>query len=180
MSRSWDDDPRLRRIRRDDYDDYGSQSPRSGAVTTIGVLGIVYGSIMALFGLCFLFCGIVSFSARNNNFFFAQNAPIMIIVFSIVSLGVSLGHIFGGIYVIHRSNSARIFMLVLAGIDFLFGLLSIAGMIFTFSQPQGFAGNRDNLAMGLIFQVLALLVNWAFSICTFIVLLNGKNAEEFS
>jgi len=177
MSRSWDDDPRMRRIRRDDYDDYGTNPERSGAVTAIGIVGIVYGGILALFGLCFLFCGLVTFNAPQP--FFGTQTPALFILFAVTVLGVSISHIFGGIFLIQRKNAARIFMLVLAGIDFILGILNIASMIFFFSQPQGFGRNGDGMVM-MVLQVFSLLVNWGFSTFAFIVLLNGRNAEEFT
>lgn len=134
----WDDDddrPRRRRDRDDDYeDDYVDRRLRStghsGAVTAVGIINIIVGSLSALLGLC-LFLGGAFVGGAANDFRGNPGAGLAgvlagaILIVAFLILVIAVLEILAGVGVLNRKNWARILTLVLGGLSALGGLLSI-------------------------------------------------------
>jgi hypothetical protein len=196
MSRDddWEDEdprPRRRRPRYDDEyddDDYdirrrGRDVEASGAVTALGVINIVLGSLVGLFSLCFLLAGLMftgfAQDARqvgmNNpgvNVFALGGMVAMIVGVLILVFGVCL--VLAGIGVVNRRAWGRILTLVLAGIAAVFALLLLFGIISTLG-----AINVPGASGSVLMQMFIFVLVVAYVIMAYTILLNSGYASEF-
>jgi hypothetical protein len=179
-----DDDERPRRRDReryddDDYDDDYYDRPfqsrvgnRSGAVTVVGVVNIILGSLLALLSCLILFCGVIFAAAANgprmggpgDGLFAFIGGGVFIVLYSI-------GLIMAGVGVLNRRNWARVLNLVLGGfagvaaLVFLYKLIQIIGV-------PGFPGE----VVGNLFMFAVLS---GYVIMAYVILLNSHYASEF-
>ncbi len=185
----WDDDYDDRPRRRRDYDDYDDDyddrsmrrrlRERSGAVTAVGVISIVLGSLLVLFGLCWFFGGVLTAGLAqevrgNPGAGFLSIAGGLIIVLSLLTLLVASLMIVGGVGVLNRRNWARILTLVLAGISAILGLFFIFAMVQSLNTPF-----PDDRAAKVFFSLIGIFLALGYAVLDFAVLLNPAYAEEF-
>jgi hypothetical protein len=186
----WDDDyrerPRPKRDERhaddryadDDDDDYYDEpfrhpgAGRSGAVTFLGVVNVVLGSLLALISCLFLFCGVIFAAAAGPGPGFGPGDGL----FAFIGGGVfitlySIGLIMAGIGVLNRRNWGRVLNLVLGGFAGVAALL----FLYRFIQDVGVPGVSDEI-IGDLF-VFALLSGYV--ILAYAILLNSHYATEF-
>ncbi len=189
-----DDAPRSRRKNRadddDDNEDYDDRprrlkvSGKSGAVTAVGIINIVLGSLVTLGGICFLLSGLVftgaAVDARNQfgpqgggGLFAAAGAMIVVLAILVLVLGVA--EIMAGVGVLNRRPWGRILTLVLAGLVALSALGSLWGMIQTFGLPAGFPGKTTSI----LTQLVGALLEIGYVVMAYTVLLNQRYASEF-
>ncbi len=183
-----EDEPRSRahRYDEDEEEDDGdyerpirrSTATRSGRVTALGIITIVWGSLSVLGGLCITFGGIFFAAAVPNlNQMNPRGAPPMpagmgalvggiALVMGAAILLFGIGAIFAGIGVLKRRGWGRILTFVYAGFVAVAALFTLFGMV---------AGNNQNFFGSLTTVVLQVAyVAFAFS-----VLLDKRAAAEF-
>lgn len=187
MSRGRDYDDYDDRDRdRGGYDDYGGgRAPKSGAVTAVGIITIVLGSIVIIFGLCTVIGGLfVAGAAADLDRFggppgargAASAAGALVIIMAILMLGAGIFGIFAGIGVIQRKGWARIGTLVLGGFSALGAILSLVGVINTMSLPAGWPGKTGSILIGLLFVFLYI----GYTVLVYVILLSSKASREFA
>ena len=143
---------------------HGAQSPPSGMVTAVGVVNFLLGGLNALCGGVLIMggglaAGAGAASAAGGEPEAAAAATIvggLIIVIGVVVLILSLPMIIAGVGIVKRRQWGRVLTLILRGILGVLGLLSLAS-----AQPGG-------------------LVQLAYCMFVFVVLLNAKYASEFA
>jgi hypothetical protein len=194
----WEDDddrPRRRRDRdRDRYDDEddedydrggrrGKSGTRSGAVTSVGVLGIILGSLDLLFGLCLVVVVLFMGDAGGRGGAFALpgfgGAMALVVIMTLVVLLWGALMISSGVGVLNRRSWARVMVLVLTGIGAAFGLLCLIaafGALSVGANVQG-AGGAGFMGFLIYFLIAAILIGYC--VLSYIVLLNSRNASEF-
>lgn len=184
----WDDDdrPRRRRERDDDYDyedDYVDRRLRraghSGAVTAVGIINIIIGSLSALGGLCvFLIGGLAGGAAHdfrgNPGAGLAGILAGAILVVAFLILVVAVLEILAGIGVLNRKNWARILTLVLGGLSAVLGLVHIFGMVSAMNNPF-----PEDRAGAVFVSLLLVLLYVGYTVLVYVILLNPAYAEEF-
>jgi hypothetical protein len=183
----WDDDDQPSRRYYDDDYDYGDYRRlrradlRSGAVTAVGVISVVYGSLLLLFGLCVLMAGVLmGGAARGFGDMGGPGAGIftifagLFIIVAVLFILFSIGLIVAGVGVLNRSNWGRILALVCAALAAVWGLLYLFGLVGTLADPV----NPDK-AGGVFVMGLLFCLNVGYCVFVYVVLLNSTNAEEF-
>lgn len=175
-----------RRPRRDDYDDdYDAPArrrggPKSGLVTTMGIIHIVLGSIALLFGLCTMIGGLfLTGAAADLERMAGPGAPragttggILIIILSIVMMAAAGGGIAGGVGTLQRRFWGWVLGLVAAGLSGIIAILSLIGMIQAFGLPFNRTGP-------ILFNLLGLLLAAGYSAFVFIVSFQPHVRSEF-
>jgi hypothetical protein len=176
------------RDRYDDEDDYDRPRRRgagdkSGAVTAVGVVNIVLGSLVALLSMCILLGGLFfAGAAADLNQFGPKPNPArgvfglvggLAIVMGVMILLYAVGLITSGIGVLHRRNWARILTLVLAGFTAVGALWHLVNLI------QLIGINVPGTAGVIMSQLLVLLLEIGYVVMAFTILLNSRYAEEF-
>jgi hypothetical protein len=192
---SWDDDddddrPRRRR-RRDRYDDdedddLGRRRKReapSGAVTGVGVIGIILGILVLLLGMCLLMgVAFMGEAGRQGAFampgFGAGMAVVMVVTILILLWGALA--MVAGIGVINRKQWGRILNLIVTGIGAAAGLLSLVGAIVALSAAADAGPGRGPVMMGSMLNFLVAFVLIGYCIQSYIVLLGSRGASEFN
>lgn len=186
----WDDDddrPRRRRMRDDDDDDYHDdyvdrrlrRGERSGAVTAVGVINIVLGSLYVLGGLCLLLGGALvggaaqDFRGNPGGGLFAVFAGA-IILFAFLIIVVAVLHILGGVGVLNRRNWARILTLVLGGLSAVFALFGVFGVVGALNNPVA-----DDRAGAVLVSLVSVFFHVGYAVLVYVILLNPGYAEEF-
>jgi hypothetical protein len=148
----------------------------------VGVVSLVYGSLITLCGLAFMlfFTAFASFfgaavqeASKNNTpeqakAVEAAGGMMGILagagaIIGICFIGIAVLFILGGIGVLKRQQWGRILTLVLGGITGLLALLSL----FSIARNPGQT-------------LLALILYGGYTALTYVVLLNTENAAEFS
>ncbi|MCI0376118.1 MAG: hypothetical protein L0215_00785 [Gemmataceae bacterium] len=173
----WEDDDYDRPRRRRRYEE------RSGAVTGVGVFGIVVGSLDLLLGMCLLMAVVIagSHGGPQGAFigvpFFGEVFALIVIFTLIVLVWGSLA-ITASIGVLNRSSWGRIMTLIVAGFGGGASILFLIGSFVALSRPvpMGF-GNPRVLDFFINFLIFALLLTYC--VWAFVALLNRRNAEEF-
>lgn len=183
----YDDDRPRRRDRDDDYDDDRGRrrgsGVKSGGVTGVGVMGIVLGSLDLLLGLCMLI-GVLFIGGeggRGGAFAipgFGGAMAIMVIV-TLIILAWGAMAISAGVGILNRRNWARITMLVVGALGAVAGLIFLLGAIGSLSGPDipGAGGAR---MMGFLINFLIAAILIGYCVWAYVVLLNSRNAAEFS
>lgn len=156
---------------------------RSGAVTAVGIIGIILGSLGLVVGLCGVGLGAAMPAMRGfvknqggNDPNLAKAAqdldriPVWFI-FAEAAVGLfrGIGLLVGSVLVLKRSNFGRFLTLAMAVFGILAGLADNGlGLAMGFMEPSGLIGAGFGILFGLAFAVFA-----------FVVLLSPKNAAEF-
>jgi LSD1 subclass zinc finger protein len=187
--RDEDDDvrPRRRRDRYDDDDEDDDRSfrrysrSRSGAVTVIGIIQIVLGSLGVLLSFCMMIGGVFLAGAPNPNprgpgpgpgagFMGLMGGAVILI--GLVAMLFGGLYIFAGIGVLNRRSWSRILSLVLGGFTGLSALFSLLGALRLMANPGQMGSGLGNL----VFAALQL----AFVVFMYTILLNSRYASEFA
>ena len=196
----WEDDDRPRRRRErerddrdDEEDDYdrprrrGGAGEKSGAVTSVGVLNIVLGSLITILGLCLMLGGLFAAGAGADVNRFNVNPPGapnpggmmaflggMVILFSVVFLLFGVGMILAGVGILNRRNWARILTFVLAAFMAIFALLHLVSLFQTISAPP-----VPGKTTAILVALLMVMIEIAYVVLSYTVLLNSRYAGEF-
>lgn len=179
----WEDDDDRRRRRRDDDDDYEDdfidrrfrRAAQSGAVTAVGIINIIDGTLAVLGGLCL---GVI-WTQVTQNFRGGPEAGLMgivsgvIVMLALLILVVGTLEIIAGVGVLNRKNWARILTLVLGGVASVRALLCAFFMISALNNT--FADERT---VGAVFFGLVVVFSIAYVILVYVVLLNPTHADE--
>lgn len=186
----WEDDydDRPRRRRRDDDDDYDDdyrgrsirRAGHSGAVTAVGVISIVLGSLFILLGICVLLGAALTGGAARE----LRDQPgagvvgilagaVVIVALLILVLAVLL--IVGGIGVLNRRNWGRILTLVLGGLSAVVAVFWILVAVSTLNNNA----MPDDRAGPILVSLILVFLHIGYAVLVFVVLLNSVYAEEF-
>ncbi len=166
----------------------GYAPPKSGAVTTAGILNIVVGALEVLMCGWLMVGGAAIFGAVSSGQNEAEQAMIkagarpedlaklreatgqaggifgaiagFIIVLALIGLVIAGLRIWAGVGVLNRRPWARTMTIVLASISILFILLGL-------------------LSIASIQGILFFLIYTGYVIASFVILLNSRNATEF-
>ena len=191
----WEDEdvdrPRRRRQRAryeddDDEDDYDIRrrgaGGKSGAVTGVGIISIILGSLDLLFGVCMLLVTIIMGNEGNRGAFAMPGfggAVAVVLVFTLLILLWGTLTLVSGIGVLNRRQWARVMVLVLSGIGAAVGLLYLFLAFGSLSAGVDAAGNRGANVMGFLFFLLLAAILIGYCVWSYVVLLNARYGSEF-
>jgi hypothetical protein len=188
----YDDEPRPRRRPRqeddDDLDDLPRRPRRSGTVTAVAIVAIILGSLALVCGVCVGIFGIIfeSFrgaveqelvnqAPRDANMAKAARDLARIPSWWIVAGGLldairGFGLLFGGIGTLKRANWGRQLTLIMALLGIVIALLGLVMnvVVLGFDEPAQ-----------LVSGIFPVLVQIAFAVFAFVVLMNADNIREF-
>jgi hypothetical protein len=173
----------------DDRLQLGKRS-RSGAVTAVGIIGIILGCFALLSAVCTSVTPAVmpalmdmAAKANPNDPKIAQAKEAMARVPTWYVMGsaafgllLGLGLLIAGVGVLKRVAFARPVMLILAGLGVVSFLLSLVG---TFSFGTMDTTDPTSVAGGVCGLGCSAFGNLGFAVMAFVVLLNARNAAEF-
>lgn len=156
------------------------EGQRSAAVTAIGVVTIIVGSLGLLMGLCMVFGVLIAGSARGV--MMAGNDGGAVAVGFILAFGIllwSLGLLVGGIGVLSRGAWARMLTLVLSGFGLAFGVACLVIAVIALTSSRGPRGAAEGAVVGFVFFVFMALLLLGHGIWAFIALLGARAKSEF-
>jgi hypothetical protein len=183
--------------RDEDYDeeradrDVGQRTRRrSGAVTTVGILAIVFGCFVLLGSVCLSVYPVImsttlEFAGKVNpndpNLAKAKEAAAKVPTWYFLGVAAvdfirSLGLIVGGVGVLRRSSWGRLLTLAMASLGIIMFMIG-CGASFAFGAID--PADPSSIAGGVFGIVCSAIVNLGFAGCVFPILLSGKNVAEF-
>jgi hypothetical protein len=186
--RDRDEEERYERDRYDDEDDIDRPRRRgadkSGAVTAVGVINIVLGSLTTMLSLCVVVFGVfLAGVAADPQFggppkaargiFGLAGAVALILGLIVLLMGVA--YIISGIGILNRRNWARVLTLVLAG-------FTAVGALWNLIQLIQLVGGADvpGRAGQIMGQLVSVCLQIGYVVMAFTILLNSRYAEEFN
>jgi hypothetical protein len=172
LDEDWQDDDDDRPRRR-------GSAPKSGAVTALGVINIVLGSLVALPGLWLLLRAFFAGTGADMNPFRPNPGRGLIgLQFAIVLVAGLLillfagGLIMAGVGVVRRRPWGRILTLVLAG----FAALPVLRSLFELTAPRtGLSGTPGQIFVQLVFIVVGI----CYVVVSYTILLKSRHAADF-
>ena len=177
---AWDDDdhgdPRWRR-RREYDDDYGMSATQSGSglVTLVGVISIVWGTLVLFAALFFILIALIAMAGGHGQ---DREGEISIIVVAISMVGLLLGGLYltGGIGLHGRRNWARVMILILAVLNCLSAAAGVLGLVNALSNLR----HPEEVVVLLLFSCIGIVLNLGYGLLVYLTLLRAKYAQEFT
>jgi hypothetical protein len=181
----WDDNSYGDNRRNDEEDDFDvnylriRQPRRGGILSATAVISLAVGSLAFLFATC------TGVFAGNNGVRFGFGGGTRdvekVITFEILFfLGWGVLSIAAGVGLLLRQQWARIVALVLAGVASLAGLGEIVFSVIVLSAGSRVPQVIPMLLLIFLVKMVMGLILVFYCIWTYVVLLNSRNASEFS
>jgi hypothetical protein len=152
--------------------------PPSAAVSTLGILAIIYGAISLFCSGVSALLSLVIVAAEQQNILprdFMMSWGVFWLASATTFFVTCIGGIAGGIGVLHRRKLGRWTMLVVGVVQ-----LAMAGF-YTFVLMLSSRNNPgdEDFQQAWAFMIIGLVLQYAFALYTLIVLLAPRYAEEF-